>query len=107
MRIGWAVHPSETARANTQNRIRSGLSTGTERVRFWPLVDPARRGFVRELLDGGHDTAPGSPPSSSAGERQLVSASRALHKCIIAITLEHERRRARQMSISGIKAGGS
>src|SRR6516225_4324197 len=28
---------------------RSGPSTGTKRVRFWPLVDPARRGLVREL----------------------------------------------------------
>jgi hypothetical protein len=36
-RAGWAFHPSETARANTENRrnrIESGLSTGTKRSIF-------------------------------------------------------------------------
>jgi len=56
-------------------------------------VDPVRRGLARELLDRGHGTAPGSRSIVVAGERQLVSASRALLKCVVAIALEHELRR--------------
>src|SRR5215472_6188254 len=68
----WAVHPSETARANTKNRIRSGRAPGPS-VRSWPLVDPARRGLVRELLHSGQDPAPGRRAVVIAGERQLVT----------------------------------
>ena len=70
-KIGWAVH-------------RQKLTT---------LVDLAKRGLVHELLDGGHDPAPGSRAVVIAGERQFVSASRALLECVVTIALEYELRR--------------
>ena len=56
-------------------------------------MDSAGRGLVGELLDSGHDTAPGRRSVVIAGERQLVRASRALLKCVVAVALEHELRR--------------
>jgi len=56
-------------------------------------VDSSGRGLVRELGHGRHDPAPGSRAVFIAGERHLVSASRALLKCIVAIALDHELRR--------------
>ena len=70
-RTEWAVHQSETDH----------------------LVDSAGRGLVREFGHGRHDSAPGSCSVVIAGERQLVSASRALLKCVVAVALEHELRR--------------
>ena len=55
-------------------------------------MDLAGRGLVRELLDGGHDTAPSSRSVVIAGERQLVSASGALLEGVVAVPLEHELR---------------
>ena len=56
-------------------------------------MDSAGRGLVREFGHGRHDSAPGSCSVVIAGERQLVSASRALLKCVVAVALEHELRR--------------
>ena len=56
-------------------------------------MDPSGRGLVRDLLDGGHDTAPGSRAIVLARERQLVGASSGLLKRVIAIAIEHQLRR--------------
>jgi len=55
-------------------------------------VDRARRDAVSELGHGCHDPAPSRCSVTIAGERQLVSASGALLKCVVAIALEHELR---------------
>jgi len=68
-------------------------------------VDSAGRGLVRELGHSSHDPAPSRRPVVIAGERQAVSPSSALLKCVVAVALEHGLRR-RQMSISKIKLGG-
>jgi len=56
-------------------------------------VDPAGRGLVRELGHGRHDPAPSSRSIVVTGERQFVSATSTLLKCVVAIALEHELRR--------------
>jgi len=54
---------------------RSGARPGrsairrTGAIRQAPLMDPAGRGLVRELLDGGHNTAPGRRSVVVTGER--------------------------------------
>ena len=69
------------------------IGGGFTHQRLTILVDSAGRGLVRELLDGGHDTAPGSRAIVIAGECQFVRASSALLKCVVAIAFEHELRR--------------
>jgi hypothetical protein len=50
---------------------------------FDALVDPAGRGLIGELANGGHDTAPGSPapsssPTSASSLARAALSSRAL-----------------------------
>jgi hypothetical protein len=70
-------------------RRRAPLPSG----RFLPLVDPAWRGPVRELLDGRHDPAPAGRPVVIASARQLVSSSSAFLERLIAVAFDHELRR--------------
>ena len=62
-------------------------------VRDVTLVDPPRRGLVRELGHGGDDPAPSRRPIIIASGREFICALRTFVERLFAVALEHELRR--------------